>query len=255
MPNRILKESIRTSKSVNAMTDFQFRLWAYLITYVDDYGRGSADPELLKGFVFPRRKGISEATIEKTLRELASLGSIQLYEVEGESYLVFPGWQDHQSPRAKVSKFPAPPECNRTCMQMQADACTCKQTQADAPDIRYSRIDNDNRYSRTDKRAPARFAPPTEDDVKAYADEMGYAGFNSASFVAYYEANGWKVGRNPMKDWKAAVRGWHSRDGQRQQTAVKTNPATDYQQRDYKQQDEDSFFLDLAKEFGGENDG
>ncbi len=54
MPNRIIKDSIRTSKSINAMSDFQFRLWAYLITYVDDYGRGSADPELLKGFVFPR---------------------------------------------------------------------------------------------------------------------------------------------------------------------------------------------------------
>ena len=64
MPNRIIKESIRTSKTVNAMTDFQFRLWAYLITYVDDYGRGSADPEILKGFVFTRRKGVSEATIE-----------------------------------------------------------------------------------------------------------------------------------------------------------------------------------------------
>ena len=30
----------------------------------------------------------------------------------------------------------------------------------------------------------------------------------------YYEANGWKVGRNPMKDWKAAVRTWEKRDKQ-----------------------------------------
>ena len=96
MPNRIIKESIRTSKTVNAMSDFQFRLWAYLITYVDDYGRGSADPELLKGFVFPRRKGVTESTIEKTLAELATIGSIHLYEVDGESYLCFPNWGDHQ---------------------------------------------------------------------------------------------------------------------------------------------------------------
>lgn len=108
MPNRIIKDSIRTSKSVNTMTDFQFRLWVYLITYVDDYGRGSADPELLKGFVFPRRKGITESTIEKALTDLANSGSILLYDVDGESYFCFPNWGDHQRIQTKRSKFPAP---------------------------------------------------------------------------------------------------------------------------------------------------
>lgn len=108
MPNRIIKDSIRTSKSINTMTDFQFRLWAYLLTYVDDYGRGSADPELLKGFVFPRRKGVTEATIEKELQNLATIGSILLYDVDGESYLCFPKWKDHQRIQTKVSRFPSP---------------------------------------------------------------------------------------------------------------------------------------------------
>lgn len=108
MPNRIIKESIRTSKTVNLMTDFQFRLWIYLITYVDDYGRGSADPELLKGFVFPRRKGVTEVSIEKALLDLANNGSILLYEVDGESYFCFPNWADHQRIQTKKSKFPAP---------------------------------------------------------------------------------------------------------------------------------------------------
>lgn len=108
MPNRIIKDSIRTSKSVNTMTDFQFRLWVYLITYVDDYGRGSADPELLKGFVFPRRKGVTESTIEKALLDLANSGSILLYDVDGESYFCFPNWADHQRIQTKRSKFPAP---------------------------------------------------------------------------------------------------------------------------------------------------
>ena len=108
MPNRIIKDSIRTSKSVNTMTDFQFRLWVYLLTYVDDYGRGSADPELLKGFVFPRRKGVTEATIEKALQDLANIGSILLYDVDGESYFCFPNWADHQRIQTKKSKFPAP---------------------------------------------------------------------------------------------------------------------------------------------------
>jgi hypothetical protein len=90
------------------MTDFQFRLWTYLLTYVDDYGRGSADPELLKGFVFPRRKGVTEATIEKSLQELANIGSILLYDVDGESYFCFPNWADHQRIQTKKSRFPSP---------------------------------------------------------------------------------------------------------------------------------------------------
>lgn len=124
MPNRLIKESIRTSKSINSMTDFQFRLWTYLITYVDDYGRGSADPEIIKGFVFPRRD-VSEEEIKKALRELAEHGSLILYEVEGEKYLCFPKWENHQTIRNKKSKFPQPPDkCEQsvnTCEQAQSN--------------------------------------------------------------------------------------------------------------------------------------
>lgn len=109
MPNRIIKESIRTSKSINQLTDFQFRLWTYLLTYVDDYGRGSADPELLKGFVFPRRKSVTESNIKAGLTDLACTGLIHLYEVDGEPYLCFPTWAEHQRIQQKRSKFPPPP--------------------------------------------------------------------------------------------------------------------------------------------------
>lgn len=108
MGNRILRESIRASKKVNSLSDFDFRVWTYLITYVDDYGRGSADPELLKGFVFPRRRGITESQIRTALDNLANIGMVTLYDVDGESYFCFPNWDKHQRIRAKKSKFPAP---------------------------------------------------------------------------------------------------------------------------------------------------
>ena len=110
MPNRIIKESIRTSRNVNNLTDFQFRLWICLITYVDDFGRGSADPDLLKGFVFPRRKSVSESQIQKALLDLANIGMIVLYDVDGESYFYFPNWSSHQRTQTKKSKYPAPDE-------------------------------------------------------------------------------------------------------------------------------------------------
>ena len=250
MPNRILKESIRTSKSINAMTDFQFRLWAYLITYVDDFGRGSAEPDILKGFVFPRRKCVTEATIKAALSDLANMGLIHLYEVDGDSYLCLRNWEQHQKPRAATSKFPAPPENDSECMQMQADASRCSQMQADAPDIRYSI--NDTRYSDNDIRESTRkrFTPPTIEEVLAYAVEKGWSAeqFDAVRFVDFYASKGWYVGKNPMKDWKAAARGWVSRGNERQTKAVKTNPALEYNQREYKADDYgDDFFIDLDK--------
>ena len=108
MPNRVIKESIRTSKKVNALSDFEFRLWLYLITYADDFGRGSADPELLKGLVFPRRKGITEKQIQTALDGLANNGMVILYEVEEEPYFYFPNWDKHQRVQTKKSRFPDP---------------------------------------------------------------------------------------------------------------------------------------------------
>lgn len=110
MGNRMLKDTIRTSRSVNAMTDFQFRVWIHFITYVDDYGRGSADPELLKSFAFPRRRRVTEKDIEQALADLAGMGCVSLYEVDGEPYFCFPNWSAHQRIQTKQSKFPAPCE-------------------------------------------------------------------------------------------------------------------------------------------------
>lgn len=55
------------------------------------------------------------------------------------------------------------------------------------------------------------FVPPTEEEVKAYCKERNNT-VNAAHFMDYYCSNGWKVGRNGMKDWKAAVRTWERRN-------------------------------------------
>lgn len=109
MPNRIIKETIRTSKKLNDLSDFEFRLWTYLITYVDDFGRGSADPVLLKGFVLPRSPSTPEK-ISAALDRMEALGMVVRYEVDGDAYLYFPNWSEHQRVQCKKAKFPPPPE-------------------------------------------------------------------------------------------------------------------------------------------------
>lgn len=57
-----------------------------------------------------------------------------------------------------------------------------------------------------------RFVPPTHADLIAYSQEIGFTNFDADRFLDYYTANGWMVGRQHMKDWKAAVRNWKRQD-------------------------------------------
>lgn len=59
-----------------------------------------------------------------------------------------------------------------------------------------------------------RFIPPSADEVAAYCLERKN-GVDPERFVDFYAAKGWKVGNQPMKDWKAAVRTWERSDRKR----------------------------------------
>lgn len=59
-------------------------------------------------------------------------------------------------------------------------------------------------------RAPP-FVPPTVEEVAAYCRERGN-GVDPQLFVDHYTANGWRVGRNPMRDWKCSVRTWEKNE-------------------------------------------
>lgn len=58
-----------------------------------------------------------------------------------------------------------------------------------------------------------RFTPPTPEEVAAYAEERGES-IDAHRFCDYHASRGWVVGRNPMRDWRAAVRTWLRNDAQ-----------------------------------------
>lgn len=62
-----------------------------------------------------------------------------------------------------------------------------------------------------DKPKRTRFIKPSIDDINNYLKEKGLK-IDVQHFIDYYESNGWKVGKNAMKDWKATVRNWARRD-------------------------------------------
>jgi len=55
-----------------------------------------------------------------------------------------------------------------------------------------------------------KFKKPTLEEIANYCSENGY-NIDPQAFIDYYESNGWRVGKNPMKDWKASVRLWTRR--------------------------------------------
>ena len=66
---------------------------------------------------------------------------------------------------------------------------------------------NDNIKENISKRKVITFHAPVLDDVVAYCIEKHY-NIDVEQFMDYYTANGWMVGKNKMKDWRAAVRNW-----------------------------------------------
>lgn len=58
-----------------------------------------------------------------------------------------------------------------------------------------------------------RFKPPTVQEVQDYCNER-QNGIQAYTFVNFYQSKGWKVGNQPMKDWRAAVRTWEQKNKQ-----------------------------------------
>lgn len=70
-----------------------------------------------------------------------------------------------------------------------------------------------------------RFVKPTLDEVRAYCRERNNT-VDPERFMDFYDSNGWKVGKTPMKDWRSAVRNWE-RSGYNTTKPKKVNPMLD----------------------------
>jgi len=75
--------------------------------------------------------------------------------------------------------------------------------------------------SKEKKSSSGRFTPPMLHDVQVYMKEKGGNVSEAERFFDFYESKGWLVGKAKMKDWKAAVRNWVSRNKEQ-----KTNQTT-----------------------------
>lgn len=128
MPNRIIKESIRKSESIDELSWFEEVFFYRLITLCDDYGRYDARPKILKADLFPLKDGITLKQISDALNKLSTVGMVQVYEYDQKPYLQLIAWGQHQQIRNKRSKFPEP---NKEINSLDTFDIKCNQSQSD----------------------------------------------------------------------------------------------------------------------------
>lgn len=144
---------------------------------------------------------VSDKTVRRWVQALEDRGYIVKnieYEEDGKTVI------------RRCLSLPDVPRWGQKCPEPPGQKCP------NPPDknVRYNNTDRiiqeNNIESPPDnsKAAPCpRFVKPSVEEIKSYIAEMGYS-IDAQRFYDYYESNGWMVGRNRMRNWKAAVRTW-----------------------------------------------
>lgn len=211
MPNRYVRESAIESERVNGLSWQGEVFFRRLINRVDDFGRYTANLALLRASLFPLQlEKVSEDDIARLLKEAEDCGLLATYCHDGKRFMVLARWEQG---RAKESKYPQAPA--DVCERLQTYVYTRRQMQTYVPDSDSdsdSDTDSDKASQPPVAKAPKRkFTPPSREEIEPEALKLGLPQSEIDKFIAYYGANGWKVGRNPMSSWKHALSGWASR--------------------------------------------
>ena len=154
-------------------------------------------------------------TVRLALETFEQFGMVEI--INGA--ITIPNWEKHQN----VDKLMELREYNRLAQQRSREkrkalsavndmSMTCQPSQG-------TDIEEDKNKNRLDKNNKGRFSPPTIEEVKAYCVERNN-GVDPQAFVDFYTAKGWKVGKDPMKDWQASVRTWERREPDKKKGAI-----------------------------------
>jgi hypothetical protein len=222
VPNRYVRESAIESESVEKLSWQAEVFWRRLLNRVDDFGRFTANPELLRASLFPLRLNkVSAADIGKMLLECEHADLVSTWKGDGgKAYLVLHKWEKG---RAKESKYPVPPDA--ICLRLQTDVNGCLQTQTNAPDPDYdydydhdSDPDNDKSRSQNGEEKKKRkhsFEKSPYFDFEKFREAFPTWPEPKArkyweSALGYSKANGGRY-----LDWAMAVANWARKDEQK----------------------------------------
>ena len=191
-------------------------IWVMLLTMA---GRCNANGMIFLTETFPYSTKMladeldfEENTVKMALATFELMGMI---EKVGD-FISIKGWNEYQN----VDRLTEIREYNRLAQQksrakkkllanvndMSMTSQSCHETDID------KEVDKEvDKDKETKKSNVKRFVPPTLEEVTEYINENMFI-VNPEIFYDYYQANGWTINKNKMKDWKATVRNWNRRD-------------------------------------------
>lgn len=155
---------------------------------------------------FAEKFNMDEKTVSRKIKKLEKLNYIQIsyikrgFEIQKREIRVtnlsLEGQKNHPSGDKNVT-----PSSDKNVTPSSDENVTDNITS-----INSTSIDNNN-YVIVIGQKQKKFVKPSLKEISDYCKERNND-VNPERFLNYYEANGWKVGRNNMKDWKAAIRTW-----------------------------------------------
>lgn len=158
-------------------------------------------------------------TIQMAMKTFESFGMIEIID----DMLHISNWEKYQNVEGmeKIREQTRKRVANHRAKQkLLENDVTLHVTQCNATDknrIDKNRLEEDkdiiNKITTT-----KRFKKPTIDEIKFYCEERNNA-INTEAFYDYYESKDWMIGKNRMKDWKAAVRTWERNTKKETETA------------------------------------
>ncbi|WP_397570395.1 hypothetical protein [Schlesneria sp. T3-172] len=232
---RTIKPEFFTSEQIVECSTSARLLFVGLWCFCDDGGVHPASVKRLKMEVFPGDT-VTDDEIQGMVRELISNGLLEEFEAGNERYWHVSGWDRHQKVDRPTIKYPRPDAPNSTSVRRGL----VEQSTTPRDGMESNGMDNTYRgpqavcsspgeINQQTEPAPSpkatRFQKPTVAEIQDYCRQIG-SEVDAQSFVDFYESNGWKVGKNPMRDWKAAFRNWSSRDRQRDGPAMRYSDRT-----------------------------
>lgn len=167
---------------------------------------------------------------DKTLKFLRLLESDKMIKRDSDKYRTLITIENYEVYQDKVDTertVEGTPQGTVECTQDGQEPATNKNEKNEKNIIKplLSPLEGETEEEEEPKKR-SRFTPPSVDEVRAYCEERRN-GIDAQAFFDFYESKGWFVGKNKMKDWKAAVRTW-----ERNRTGNKTdNPQSDIKSR------------------------
>lgn len=196
---RTIKPEYWTSEQVVDCSTTARLLFIGMWNFCDDAGIHPASAKTLKMRVFPG-DDITTQDVDALVAELVAAGLITGYSVENQQFWRVTGWK-HQ--RIDKPNYRYPHENGRIPGGENSDSGRRAVEESSPPEGNGM----EGKGCKGDSTTSRRFRPPTADEVAAYVHDRG-SGVDAQRFVDHYAAKGWKVGKTPMKDWRAAVRTW-----------------------------------------------